>query len=78
MQGKKKWWESKTIWGVILSAMFSTYTVLGMALRLFGVVLPPLPAGIQEQAISIILAIVGIVGSVLGVFGRIKAEDVIE
>lgn len=78
MNGTKKWWESKTVWGVLIGSALSLYTIASTVLRLFGVVLPQLPAGLKDSLVEIVLAIAGVAGSVAAIIGRIKAREVIE
>lgn len=86
MNVTKKWWASKTIWGIIIAALGFVVTHV---LQVPGIDLPTDPTVDQAQAaIAAIKAaqgnmglIVGqvltLVGLVMGVIGRIKAEKTI-
>lgn len=57
----KVWWQSKTIWGSILS-------FIAMALSYFNI---NLDVGLQAEIVNLII---GAVGAVLTVYGRLKAS----
>ena len=60
MDKSKKWYLSKTIWGLIIAF------VAFVAKQGFGAVIPDLSAEIVE-----------VIGLVLALYGRVKAETVI-
>ena len=83
MTESKKWWQSKTIWGIIIAALG---VVISELLKVDGVVVPTDPAVTEAQSIietiiasngniGVILGqLVTIFGLVMSVIGRIKAE----
>lgn len=83
MNGTKKWWQSKTIWGILIAALGALITNV---LKVPDVTLPSDATVDQAQAtIAAIKAAQGnvgviigqvttLVGLVLGVIGRVKAE----
>jgi hypothetical protein len=79
----KKWYQSKTIWGVLIAALGFTLTEV---LKVPEVTLPPDADFNQLKAyvdainnangnIGVIIGqVMGVVGTILGIIGRIKAE----
>lgn len=63
----KKWWQSKTIIGAMVS-MISTL------LASFGVAIAP---DLQTEIVTVAVALGGVVGSALSIYGRIKASHTI-
>ncbi|MEW5725338.1 MAG: hypothetical protein AB1896_19650 [Thermodesulfobacteriota bacterium] len=63
---EKPFWQSKTVWGVAL-------TVVGGLLAQFGVNIPWSEAQIPAVAGDM----VGLIGAVLAVYGRFRAEKAI-
>jgi hypothetical protein len=84
MNGTKKWWKSKTIWGILIAALGAVITDV---LKVPDVTLPAdatvdqvkdtLAAikAAQGNVGVIIGQITTLVGLVLGVIGRVKAES---
>ena len=68
MQQTKRWYESKTVWGAIV-------TLLTLAANAFG-----LAIGAEEQAALLELApqLIGIGGALVALFGRLSARAVID
>jgi len=64
MQNSKKWWQSKTIWGAII-------TLIAVIAQLFGVKIDP---ALQQQLVTQITTIAAGVGGLLALYGRIKAD----
>lgn len=71
----KKWWTSKTLWGIVISSILSVYTITQGLLGVFGVHLPKLPDGLSDQIVNIVLGIFGVIGSVAAVIGRFVAKQ---
>jgi uncharacterized membrane protein len=68
----KPWWTSKTIWGAII-------TVLAVVLGFFGVqVDAETQALLVDNAVAAATAITALVGVVLSIYGRIKADTKIK
>ncbi len=68
-----KWWaQSKTVWGTLITAAATVLPVLGplIGIELSGEVIRQ--AG--EQTISAIQAVAGLFGTLLTLYGRMKAE----
>lgn len=64
----KKWWLSKGVWGAII-------TVLTVLAGYFGVEVDPETQELfVDQAYAAAVAIAGLVGGVLSLIGRLKAE----
>ena len=86
MTDSKKWWQSKTIWGVLIAALG---VVISDVFKVPGIILPTDPAVTEAQSIiQTLIASDGNVGVIVGqavtvfglimsVIGRIKAEKVI-
>ena len=84
MNGTKKWWKSKTIWGILIAALGAVITDI---LKVPDVTLPA-DATVDQvketlEAIKaaqgnvgvIIGQITTLIGLALGVIGRVKAES---
>ncbi len=68
MNGTKPWWESKTIWGSII-------TVVAVASGLFGIQIDAQTQGLLVDNITALVSAGGaIVGALLGIYGRVKAD----
>ena len=68
MEETKPWWQSKTIWGAII-------TIVALILSLFGVQIDEQTKQVLvNEFVAAATAIGGIVGAVLSIYGRIKAE----
>lgn len=72
MAQEGKWWaESKTIWGALITAAATVLPVLG---PLIGFDLPiEVLRQAGEQSIATVQALVGLVGTLLTIYGRLKA-----
>ena len=68
-----KWWgHSKTMWGTLITAAATVIPVLGPAL---GVTLPAdVIKTFGDQAITAVQALAGLFGTVLAIYGRLKAD----
>ena len=78
MQTSKKWWQSRTIWGVIISGLCKTYLVLRVLFKFSGVDLPMLPAEFEKVMVDAIVTITSFIGDILAIIGRVKAKTTIE
>jgi len=73
MNETKKWWQSKTIWGAIV-------TILAI---IYGLTTGHMPSQETQQAITnnigqIVSAIVAIIGAITAIIGRLKADKIIK
>lgn len=68
-----KWWlSSKTMWGTLITAAATVIPVIGPAV---GVVLPAdIITTFGDQAITAAQALAGLFGTVLAIYGRLKAD----
>lgn len=68
MNDIKNWWQSKTIWGGII-------TVLAVALGAFGYTLS---GDDQIALVEIVSTIGGAIGGLLAIYGRVKASKAVK
>ncbi len=68
MEGEKKWWESRTVWGGLVAIGAAAATAAGYQVD----------GEIQEQIVEFILAGIAAVGGLVAVIGRVKATKVIK
>ena len=68
-----KWWlRSKTMWGTLITAAATVIPAIGPAL---GIVLPAdIITTFGDQVITAAQAITGLFGTVLAIYGRLKAD----
>lgn len=68
-----KWWaQSKTMWGTLITAAATVIPAIGPAL---GIVLPAdIIQTFGDQAITAVQALAGLFGTVLAIYGRLKAD----
>jgi uncharacterized protein (TIGR02594 family) len=68
-----KWWaHSKTMWGTLITAAATVIPALGPAL---GIVLPAdIITTFGDQAITAVQALAGLFGTILAIYGRLKAD----
>ena len=72
MEQTKKWYESKTIWGAII-------TLASIGLGMLGVQIDEQTKQVLINEFSALASLVGsIVGTLLAIYGRIKAEKKIK
>jgi hypothetical protein len=64
MNGTKVWWQSKTVWGSIVSLLAGVATLAGVKLD----------ATLQDQLAELVVGIVNIVGGAIAWYGRVKAQ----
>ena len=68
MNEKKAWWESKTIWGSVI-------TVIAVVSGVFGVHIDEQTKAILVDNMTALVSAGGaIIGAILGIYGRVKAE----
>jgi hypothetical protein len=72
-----KWWAaSRTIWGAFITALATVLPTLGPFL---GFTIPPeLIHQLGEQVILLMQALVGLAGTILTVYGRVRATTPLE
>lgn len=68
MNDVKNWYQSKSIWGGII-------TVLAVLLGAFGYTLT---GDDQAALVEIVSAIVGAIGGLLAIYGRVKASKTVK
>jgi uncharacterized membrane protein len=68
----RKWWAaSKTIWGAVISALATVASALG---PLLGVTMSPeLIHQLGDQVLLLVQVLVGLTGTILTIYGRIRA-----
>ena len=72
-----KWWgESLTIWGVIVTALSTVLPVIGPVIGLD--ISGEMVRMLGEQVVQITQAIGGLVGTLMAIYGRMRAEVPIE
>lgn len=70
-EGAKWWAQSKTIWGAIITAVATVAPLLGPVI---GVDLPgEVVKDAGEQTVNAVQAVVGLIGTLLTIYGRLKA-----
>ncbi|PPC87745.1 MAG: TIGR02594 family protein [Hyphomicrobium sp.] len=70
-EGAKWWAQSKTIWGAIITAVATVAPLLGPVI---GVDLPgEVVKDAGEQTVTAVQAVVGLIGTLLTIYGRLKA-----
>ena len=67
MVEEKNWYASRTIWGGIIAAAASVFGSFGMSLD----------AGNQAELTDAVVQLVGAMGAVVAIYGRLNATDVI-
>jgi uncharacterized protein (TIGR02594 family) len=72
-----KWWgQSMTIWGVIVTVLSTVLPALGPALNLN--ITPDLVHQVGDHLVAIVQALGGLVGTVLTIYGRVRATTLLE
>lgn len=64
----KAWFESKTIWGGLVTLLSVVLSVLGYQLT----------SEDQEMLVAVITAVMGSIGGLLAIWGRVKASKPIK
>ena len=67
MVDEKPWYESKTIWGSLIAVAAALSATIGI----------DLDAPTQSQLASVLVQIAGAAGSLLAIYGRLSATDII-
>jgi hypothetical protein len=67
-----KWWAaSRTVWGALITALATVLPIIG---PLLGITIPPeLIHRLGDQAFLVAQALVGLAGTILTIYGRIRA-----
>lgn len=78
MEDTKKWYQSRTIWGVIVNMFCKTYLVARIIFKFSGIELPILPPEFETMAVDVLVTLGSVIGDFLAIIGRIKAKKVIE
>jgi len=68
MLDQKKWFMSKTVWGVLVMLLSSVLGTLGV----------PLTAEIQGDLVNIVMQAITVGGGALAVYGRVTAKTAIK
>ena len=75
--GEAKWWgQSMTIWGVIITTLSTVLPTFGPLLGLN--VTADLVHQIGDQIVQAVQAMGGLVGTVMTVYGRVRATTLLE
>ena len=75
--GDAKWWgHSMTIWGVIITSLSTVLPTVGPLLGLN--ITADLVHQIGDQLVQVVQALGGLVGTVLTVYGRMRATTLLE
>ena len=67
MSDEKVWYESKTIWGALIAIFASIINGLGFDLDTVS----------QSQLADSVIQLIGAIGAILAIYGRLNATDVI-
>ena len=67
MTHEKHWYESKTIWGSLIAVASSLTGTLGLSLD----------TGSQEEMAEAAVGLVGAMGAIVAIFGRVSATRTI-
>ena len=67
MKGKP-WWASKTIWGGIVAAACGLLALAGHQVS------PDTQNFLTQQAVQVATAVATVIGGVLAIYGRLKAQ----
>ena len=68
MLDQKKWYMSKTVWGVVVMLLSSTLATVGIQID----------AAAQGEVVDLIMHGITVAGAALAVYGRITAKAEIE
>ncbi len=70
--GSKWWAQSKTLWGTLITAAATVIPVLGPVI---GITLPAdVIKTFGDQTITAVQGVAGLFGTVLAIYGRLKAD----
>ncbi|MGB7286201.1 MAG: hypothetical protein WBC71_04645 [Salaquimonas sp.] len=67
MVEEKPWYESKTIWGSLIAVAAALSATIGISID----------QAAQAELASILVQLVGAAGSLLAIYGRLSATDII-
>ncbi len=67
MVEEKSWYMSTTIWGALIAVAASFSSAIGL----------PLDAGLQQEMAEAAVKLVGALGGIIAIYGRLVATDVI-
>ena len=74
---KAKWWgESLTVWGALITAVATVLPALGPALGLD--LTPELVRLAGDQLLSLVQTVVGLLGTIMTIYGRSRAAAPLE
>jgi len=68
MTDQKKWWMSKTVWGVIVMLISSALSTTGV----------PLTPELQGTIVELIMQAITVGGGALAVYGRVTAKTALK
>jgi len=69
----KKWYQSKTIWGAIISILATLYSIISGH-----TVSTETQQVVVNNVQNIVSAVVAIVGAITAIYGRLKADKIIK
>jgi hypothetical protein len=64
---EKSWYASKAVWGAIIAGICALLALIGKALT------PEEQSILTDRIVELAVAIVGLLGAALAVYGRLKA-----
>lgn len=67
MVEEKNWYESKTIWGALIAVAASVTGAMGLTVD----------TGAQSDLADALVQLVGAVGAMIAIYGRLSATDII-
>ena len=74
---ESKWWgQSMTIWGVIITSLSTVLPAIGPLIGLN--VTADLVHQIGDQLVAVVQALGGLIGTILAIYGRVRATTSLE
>ena len=67
MVEEKNWYESKTIWGALIAVAASVTGAMGLSIDV----------GAQSDLADALVQLVGAIGAMVAIYGRLSATDII-
>jgi len=67
MMDEKHWYQSKTIWGALLAVIASLFGALGISID----------STAQNELSDALVQLIGAIGAITAIYGRISATDII-
>ncbi len=67
MVEEKSWYESKTIWGALIAVAASVTGAMGLSIDV----------GAQSDLADALVQLVGAIGAMVAIYGRLSATDII-